>query len=554
MIEHIDILNWRSIRRLRITPRPLCALVGPNNAGKSNILSALDLVFGSRYPSEASFNDEDRCFGDRALQPEICVRWTTAETPTPVDFSFHKGFDDPALTLHKGNASGGWSRGVSREEWRRFSLLRIGTDRRVSQQAPTNRWSLLGRLLQDVDEELNASSERLQDFEDALERLQHDVLQATPSFDVLRTALKRNMAEQLGHGIDDIDVDLALKDPWSFYRLLHLIFVECGMRMRGDQGGAGLQSLLVIGIVRTYAALARGDRAVIAIEEPELFLHPQGVRRLYRLLRELAYPTDGREPLQVFYTTHSASMLDLAHFDEIVRVRKRIGPAGWGTDALQVSVESVIEAQKSRRRDSSEAALRAHLGSWLDDRRSEALFASAALLVEGPTEALCFPIFGRAAGIDLDEMNVAVVPVGGKAALASVRDVLASFEIPCFVVADADGRCRPDQVQRNLELNSVLIRQAGAQFDPFPPTTVSESVALWENDFETMLAEEVPRYRELVRDVASELGTSSKSPAASARCASILASEGRLPPSVLTVLRNVAELSMRDREAPATTD
>jgi putative ATP-dependent endonuclease of OLD family len=40
-------------------PGMLCALVGENNAGKSNILRALNLILGETWPSERMFSEED---------------------------------------------------------------------------------------------------------------------------------------------------------------------------------------------------------------------------------------------------------------------------------------------------------------------------------------------------------------------------------------------------------------------------------------------------------------------------------------------------------------
>src|SRR4051812_33218066 len=61
-IRRVEIENFRSIRELAFEPRSLCALVGANNAGKSNILAGINLVIGHRWPTEGSF-DENDCYG-----------------------------------------------------------------------------------------------------------------------------------------------------------------------------------------------------------------------------------------------------------------------------------------------------------------------------------------------------------------------------------------------------------------------------------------------------------------------------------------------------------
>jgi predicted ATP-dependent endonuclease of OLD family len=59
LIRHIRIENYRSIKRVDIPVNDMLALVGPNNAGKTNILSALNLVLGERWPSRQSLDASD---------------------------------------------------------------------------------------------------------------------------------------------------------------------------------------------------------------------------------------------------------------------------------------------------------------------------------------------------------------------------------------------------------------------------------------------------------------------------------------------------------------
>jgi len=51
--------------------------------------------------------------------------------------------------------------------------------------------------------------------------------------------------------------------------------------------GADLQSAIVIAIFRTYEEIKR-EGAIFAIEEPEVFLHPQKQRYFSNILSELS--------------------------------------------------------------------------------------------------------------------------------------------------------------------------------------------------------------------------------------------------------------------------
>lgn len=52
-INSLTIKNYRSINELTLEPKNLCALIGPNSSGKTNLLKALDLVIGEGWTTKA---------------------------------------------------------------------------------------------------------------------------------------------------------------------------------------------------------------------------------------------------------------------------------------------------------------------------------------------------------------------------------------------------------------------------------------------------------------------------------------------------------------------
>jgi putative ATP-dependent endonuclease of OLD family len=51
LIHRIRIENYRSCKDIELYPGDVMALVGPNNAGKTNILAAINFVLGDRFPT-----------------------------------------------------------------------------------------------------------------------------------------------------------------------------------------------------------------------------------------------------------------------------------------------------------------------------------------------------------------------------------------------------------------------------------------------------------------------------------------------------------------------
>ncbi len=58
-ISNISVTNFRSIKQLDVKLPQVCALVGPNNSGKSNILEAIRRVIGRDWVTVTSFENDD---------------------------------------------------------------------------------------------------------------------------------------------------------------------------------------------------------------------------------------------------------------------------------------------------------------------------------------------------------------------------------------------------------------------------------------------------------------------------------------------------------------
>jgi putative ATP-dependent endonuclease of OLD family len=542
-IRRVEVEGFRSIRHLTFEPRALCALVGPNNAGKSNILSAIDLVIGRRWPTEGSFTEDD-CYGlDPREGIRIRIEFSASDdhgNEIDVGLQFARAEDGAYRLFHRFN-EGPWSPYTRRDTREACPLIRLGIDRSIRQQQATNRWTLLGRLLLEINAQLRRSPERMAEFEETMAILRDDILASVPMFQALAETLRVESARQLQRSEDEIAVELALHDPWNFYRTLQLVIEECGMRFRAEQMGMGLQSSLTIALLRAYARIAKEGRAVIAIEEPELFLHPLARRQFYNLLREMADGLAGQEPMQILYATHSGEFVDFEHFDEICLVRKEIVAEEWTTVVHQATFNELIGGLEAWGVVGATVdSLRARLKATFDPARTAALFADAALLVEGPTEELAIPVYAAASGIDLDGLNIAVVSAGGKTNIPTLLNVFRQLDIPCYVMFDGDAHEAEDRAKVEL-----AARACGVDIPDPAQTVITEAVAVWEKDFESLVRAEVEGVDEVIAEARAELGRKVGKPLIARFCALHFAERGNVPPSLQDVLSRVVALRNR---------
>lgn len=182
-----------------------------------------------------------------------------------------------------------------------------------------------------------------------------------------------------------------------------------------ERKGHGLQRALVLTLLRELAMLAPAESEgqsemgggesdlktaqppvpdlILAIEEPELFLHPTRCRYLSRLLLQLASETkEGQPRNQVIYTTHSPHFVDLRWFDQVRRVQKEHSN-GAGVPATAVTRFSLGEAAQELARACQEdpaaftrESFAARALPVMSQVVHEGFFADVAMLVEGQSE------------------------------------------------------------------------------------------------------------------------------------------------------------------------
>ena len=258
------------------------------------------------------------------------------------------------------------------------------------------------------------------------------------AFDALRTdeladlekLLGDNAIQQMGleSGTDAVSLGFASHDPVNAFKNLELLVTQLGTVSRAEDVGAGLQSAIVVAIFRTYAALQR-EGAIIAIEEPEAFLHPHKARYFASVL-DAVVDRGNQVPL----TTHSPYFVKLHAPETVAAVRRTKDD---GTKVVQTA-SSVIPPN-------ARAALRIQATVHAD--RTEMLFARRVLFVEGEVERVAMPAVFDALKVDPNEVGVSVIDCGGKGSIPLYARIADAFGIPFVVLADLD----PTKDQKQTE-------------------------------------------------------------------------------------------------------
>lgn len=476
-VSFLKIQNYRSIQTMAVKVPQVCALVGPNNSGKSNILRALKRVLEKNWVKVDSFK-EDEVYGrvqDNDIQISVQLeppvqyeknretveihgigyRWTRykigpnkgqrrlediildhrGETPKIPEKPHTSGVRSKMLPMLE----------VPAEVQAQIPLIYIGTNRSLKEHLPGARNSLLGQLLKSIDGELRSGKETLtiRDHEGnpiSDTRLNHfnnlmcramDALR-TENFKSLETTIKKHVLEHLGMDpdadVERLDFHFEPFDTKDFFEMLDLrVKDESGFSISATELGEGLQNAMVLAILRAFESTQKRG-AILLIEEPEMFLHPQMQRSLYKTLREIGKNN------QVIYTTHSPHFVSVPNYNEVLVVRK-------GQQGTEVTASDHVLDEPMKLRMQQE----------LDPERNELFFARKVLVVEGDTEKLTLPVYAKRMKIDLDAAGVSILEATGKNNLLVLARISASLGIPTGILFDLDKEA---DTEKNSELFS----------------------------------------------------------------------------------------------------
>lgn len=482
-ISNLHIENFRSIRELDMEIPQMCCLVGPNNAGKSNVLLAIQRVLGRDWVSVKSFEEEDVYGHDPTLdvgiqvsfEPGISYKRFKGADPVEIStLSFEytrykvgeekgnrrleqKCFDKhgkPPMVLAKAPRKGEPYDfqplvNVPSEVRESIPLIYIGTNRTLKEQMPSARYSMLRQLFEDIDRDLHSPGQQVKVMQpDGIEvevpRLQRfrELMQAavqllrTDSFQSLEKSIKAHALRQLGFDpiadADKLDLFFSPFEAMDFYKSLDLRISEGTFSISATELGEGIQNALVIAILKTFEERQK-EGAILLIEEPEMFLHPHMQRSLYKTIREIS------ETNQVIYTTHSPHFVSIPEYNEVVMIRK----SSHGT-IVKCSDLPTDEKRKEK------------LIKELDPERNEMFFANRVLFVEGDTEKLALPEYSKTLGVDLDREGATIVEVGGKRSLPEFASIAISFGLPVGIVYDEDSSDFRDARGEEAKFNKLL--------------------------------------------------------------------------------------------------
>lgn len=404
-LSRVSITNHSRIQDLSLELRRHAVIVGANDVGKSSILRMLNLLLGSSTaglyqtltPGDlrdsnqplvvnarwTDFTDENRrvfpdeiTIADDQVSEYLWVQMVVEADPE----------DDEAVTVRRWFPESGHQRALSREQLEAFGWRFLKATRGASMieggHSPVRTLLAAADLganedkLRTILEQFNEELAGNESIGDLLNRVAAHLSRAMP-----RAVTKRDFAVR---SVTDPSADV-LQDVTIF---LNRGEDQVSLMEQSD----GVRQLMSM----TLFDLAEGTANVLAIDEPEIHLHPTSQRTVADLLSGA-----GNQKIVV---THSPYILHRFEPSEVIAV-DRHGKCRQIGDKKLTTVEKV----------------RAH---WWSPRLLEALTARFVVLVEGDADRVIVEAVAKELAIDLDRLGAVVVELDGADKFTNVFPIL----------------------------------------------------------------------------------------------------------------------------------
>lgn len=412
---HATISEWIKNDKGKSIPIKIPVLHSLDQSSFENFISSLDAIM--------NIGEDDDGIDNQYVNPKL-KHQGTFENAFEDKYSFAFGFRAYQLEnskfhkeirfFYREDVNSDWVMAFSapvRNELLQSAIIHSFRD--PSNELRINQWSWFGKLLK--------------------EYIKADDPDLKNAFDMLKTA-SNGVFKDLQDEINNSKVKVAFPDTSISFQFnpdtkidiykSALIYVNDGFNSLLQDKGSGIQSAVIIGLYNYYTnTIAHSSSSLLAVEEPEIYLHPQARRVISHRIDDFLQGNRN----QVIITTHSTEFITSAHENlNIISVRKE---PQTGSKATNTKFDTSKEKQL-----------------LVKSQNAEMFFADKVILVEGGDKYIVEAVahfLGKYLNTDLgenwlNEQNISVIAVGGKSEFSKYVKKLNDLNIPVFVLADFD--------------------------------------------------------------------------------------------------------------------
>lgn len=471
-IKSLEIKNYRSfgeLQKFEFTEAMVpVAIVGYNNAGKTNLMNCIAHALQIKYVSYDTFTLDDFHNKDIKNIPSFTLEVSSSEE-TKIDGkkAILEGFHRLKIFMDGNNIEGAKiqslkslnkkDKGQDDENFQAFGASRyfnifyinfhqIKEEISTKKSSWGNYRSFLGKHIKKLlsDEYLK---KRQGDFQNAVKEASDQALKGEGESENSKLykfvqAIKKNYSNNLRQ--DNCEIDFGLPD---YEDIFHEMIFKIGLNGRKekivpiDHFGDGYIAMFVMAVIQAIAE-EDDDKCLFLFEEPESFLHENHQEYFYKMvLCQLA-----ERGHQVIYTTHSDRMVDIFNTEGLIRLE------------FDDEIEQTIKKYNNPVKHSLLEEIKDYNSfiKTIEPNLNRILFSKKVILVEGPNDLMVYKYAIKKKVLELIEndntiedqeryadtylsfKNIAIIPHYGKHTAYAIGRLCKHLKLDYFIIADWD--------------------------------------------------------------------------------------------------------------------
>ena len=454
-LKTVSVKNYRGLRDFSINLSDRTVLVGGNNTCKTTLLEAINLVlypgfyYGPGLLSEYDFynkqyeqqddqirieivfneltDDEKHYFGDHVEPVDEHGNVVDAapgthvfdSAPKALRMHFASQYADDEILCGVYYTRQGEDAPVTKQDRKQIGFQYLNLSRFLERAFSLGGYSTMQRIMRQENIDLRQQQQRvLAQFPEIA-----DVLLENPDFNKLLSTLEKRFRDFA------YLAETRANAPSVKYEISELTFSDINRNIQMfvhtansaqslplTRQGSGTQNALILALLIHLSELQ--GNTIVAVDEPELSLHPHAQRYLMRKLKDAGF--------QLILATHSPAVVESFDLTDIRLLQHREG------NLLAFPIDA-----------SAIAAGPANTFTILKRKLVEAYFSQAVLLVEGDTEEGAFMAFNTSLrevgqGLDLDKQELTLFNVEGYTEIEQILDALRPLPVRKVLLIDND--------------------------------------------------------------------------------------------------------------------
>lgn len=458
ILSEIRISNYKSFKFVENEEDRQCfklsnytPLVGYNNAGKTNLISACQWLLRKSSLPENQFNNKNKPVEIQGVISGISVdllnnldkkhkksieKFILNETLT-----IKRVLDKPFLSSSKikllvKDIDGEWKSnptGIDNAINAIFpEPIQINAmDNSEEDISKSKSGTTIGKLIAEIIEPIEIKYKgKVNDIMSGLKKiLDADGEERAPELNVFDTEAN----SKLETFFPDIKVKLHVPTPE-----LKDIFKSGTLKVYEDNDiigkdisllGNGAQRSIQMALIQHLADVKKAEETTITktlllIDEPELYLHPQAIEQIRRALKDLS-----EQGYQVIFATHSPHLITTKDITSTLLIRKNQVKGTFARVRMAEAIKSALVDDAPSQFEMMFAL----------SNSSQLLFAEKVILTEGKTELRIFPIiFEEMTNKSLSLLQHALIRQGGVGNTSKSMMVLQAMDLPTKAIVDLD--------------------------------------------------------------------------------------------------------------------